>query len=687
MGDKKTPDFSGYVTKSGIECSDGRTILAGAFAHQDKTTVPLVWQHNHEDPELVLGHVDLEDRPDGTYGYGFFNNGAKAAASKTAVEHGDISAMSILANKLQETASKVKHGVIREVSLVLAGANPGAFIQNVKLAHGDEIVVIDDEAIIFHDAADENDFVWGEKMAHADTPPADDTTADGPTAQAVYDSLSPEQQELFHTMIANAAEKSTATPPKKGDPPADDTVTHDDTTQDDKELKHMTRNLFDEVRNQQRQGKVPDRMLAHDGISERKRLDASDIKEIMHSASKGSTLQAAVREWGLAHNIDNIEILFPDARALSSVPDFDKRRTEWVARWWNGTKKSPFSRVKTLVADITEDEARARGYIKGNFKKGEIFGIVKRTTGPKTVYKKQELDRDDILDVTDFDIIAWLKIEMRIQLDEEIAAAGLIGDGRELDDEDHIPDPAGAPSGEGIRSILHDHTLYAARVNINIDDPNSSPEEIVEAVLESLQFYKGSGSPVFFTTLPIMTMMLLAKDGIGRRLYPTKSDLIAALMVSDIVDVEPMSREPDLIGIIVNPTDYTYGADKGGDVTFFSDFDIDFNKEKYLLEARLSGGLNKIRSALVLTKTDEDDTMVVAAKPTFNKDTGVITIPAVAGVIYKREDTGATVGAGAMAALAEGASLRIFAQATATHYFANTGNTSWLFRRPAAVPA
>lgn len=344
----------------------------------------------------------------------------------------------------------------------------------------------------------------------------------------------------------------------------------------------MTRNVFEE----QSGGKKEEHTLSHDAI-----------KEIVSDAQRGGSLKEAVEQYAFKHGITNIEVLFPDARSVTDTPEFDSRRTEWVSGVINGTKHSPFSRIKSLVADLTLDEARAKGYVKGSLKKEEWFGVSKRTTTPSTVYKKQKLDRDDIIDITDFDVVMWLKAEMRLMLDEELARAILIGDGREVDDEDKIKDPVGAQDGAGIRSIANDHELYAPVVEVDVD---GTPPEIVDAIVGSMGLYKGSGGPTFYTTLLTLTKLLVHRDNDGHRLWRTPSELAAEMGVSNIVTVEVMEAEADLVGIIVNLRDYTVGADKGGEVNFFDDFDIDYNQYKYLYETRISGALTKIRSALVV---------------------------------------------------------------------------------------
>jgi hypothetical protein len=645
----REPDFSGYATKAGLKCSDGRTIMKDAFKHQDKMTVPLVWSHGHSEPSNVLGHAVLENRDDGVYCYGYFNDAPQGTNAKTLVQHEDIKHLSIYANQLVEKASNVLHGMIREVSLVMAGANPGAFIDNVSVAHSDgEVVTLSDEVIVYTD----------DVLKHAEDPAAkkDTKEGDGPTVQEVYDAMSEEEQAVVHYMVGAALEEA-------------GTAQHSDKSEK-KEGIWMSRNVFE----QQKEGKKDgpgSRVLSHD-----------EIAGIVEDAKKNGSLKGAVEAFALKHGIENIEVLFPDARAVDATPEFDKRRTEWVAGVINGTKHSPFSRIKSLVADLTFDEARAKGYIKGNFKKEEWFGVSKRVTTPSTVYKKQKLDRDDIIDITDFDVVAWLKGEMRVMLDEELARAVLIGDGREVDDEDKIKDPIGAVEGAGIRSIANDHDLYAGSVYVNIDDADSSPEEIVEAIIRSMGLYKGSGSPTFYTTLAVYTELILAKDGMGRRLWNNKAELASAMGVAGIVEVEVMESEPEIVGIIVNLRDYTLGADKGGDVAFFDDFDIDYNQYKYLLETRLSGALTKIRSALVVRKVAMNSVLVKPTKPAFaNND---ITVPTVTGVTYHRGDTDAVMDTATPIALASGQSLRVYAvPTTPAYYFADNVNDEWTFKNSA----
>jgi hypothetical protein len=669
MEEKAKPDFSGYATKAGLKCSDGRTIMKDAFAHQDKTTVPLVWQHSHSEPGNILGHAVLENRDDGVYAYGYFNDTDSAKNARTLVTHKDITSLSIYANQLTEKAKQVLHGFIREVSLVLGGANPGALIDNITLAHADgDLVTLDDEAIIY----------TGLELNHDDTGTADpadagdveDDVENSKTVQEVYDSMTPEQQAVVHYMVGAALEgesgDSEGSVSQSSDEESDDKkeLVHDDK---DKEGRRMTRNVFEQSGEKPKEEK---HTLTHDAM-----------QGIIADAQRSGSLKEAVENYALKHGIENIDVLFPEARTITDSPEFDSRRVEWVAGVINGTRKSPFTRIKSLVADITFEEARAKGYIKGNLKKEEFISASKRVTTPTTVYKKQRLDRDDIIDITDFDVVVWLKQEMRLLLDEELARAVLVGDGRDMADEDHILDPVGAPQGAGIRSILNDDDLYAATVNVNIDDTNSSPSEIVDSIVGSMRLYKGSGTPTLYTTLPYITDFLLQRDTLGRRLYGSIAEVASEMGVSSIVAVEVMEDYPDVVGIIVNLSDYTLGTDKGGEVNFFDFFDIDYNQYKYLLETRCSGALTKIRSALVVKKVSGGDSLVKPVSPTFD-GTNVDAVGTV-GVTYKRADTDAALNPGTPVALAPGETLKVYAVPNANYYFANNVDDEWTFTNEA----
>jgi HK97 family phage prohead protease len=676
--DTLAPDFSGWATKFGLKCSDGRTILPGAFEDQDKTRVPMVWQHGHGSPDNVLGHAILENRDEGVYAYGFFNETQQGKNAKTLVEHGDISALSIFANSLIERAKQVSHGIIRELSLVLAGANPGALIDNISIAHSDgEVEVHVDEAIIYTGLELEHGVTEETTVEHQDTETTTETPKEPvedenePTVQDVYDSMSDDQKDVVHYMIGAALESNATAEPEDETTPtstsSEEVVNHE--AKDDNEMSG--RNVFEQEREN---APKPRTTLSHDAM-----------QGIAMDAVKRGSLKEAVDAYAFAHGIEDIDVLFPDARNVTDAPEFDKRRSEWVSSVLGDVRKSPFSRIRSIVADITHEEARARGYIKGTLKKEEFFGLTRRVTTPSTIYKKQKLDRDDILDITDFDVVIWLKGEMRVMLDEEVARAILIGDGRAADSEDKVKDPAGSNEGAGIRSILNDDDLYSATVLIDVDG-DLKKTEVVDEILASMRFYKGSGVPAFYTTLPVMTQMLLARDEMGRRFYRTASELASELGVSKIVPVEPMEDVDDLIGIIVNLSDYTVGADRGGEVSFFDDFDIDYNQYKYLLETRSSGALTKIRSAIVVKQAASGATLVTPTAPTFDEDASEITITDTTGVTYRRGDNNAAVtNAGSPYTVPEGQSLSIYASANGGYYFRNNVEDEWAFRGTAGA--
>jgi hypothetical protein len=674
------PDFSGWASKYGLRCTDGRTIEQGAFEHQDKQRIPLVWQHGHASPENVLGHVVIEHKDEGPYCYGFFNQTTQGQNAKTLVEHEDVSALSIFANSLIEKAKRVSHGVIREVSLVLAGANPGALIDNISVAHADgEVEIHVDEAIIYTglelDSPDEKSETPDAEPGAAHDATTDETKSeeesstggDEPTIEDVFNTMSPEQKEVVHYMVGAAIE-STATPDGENNSDETDASSSEEevVTHEEKEDNTMGRNVFEQNNGS---GSEPKHVLSHDAM-----------QGIAADAVKRGSLKEAVEDYAFKHGIEDIDVLFPDARNVTNTPDFDSRRVEWVAEVLDKVRKSPFSRIKSIVADITHEEARARGYVKGTLKKEEFFGLVRRVTTPSTIYKKQKLDRDDILDITDFDVVLWLKGEMRLMLEEEIARAILIGDGRAVDNEDKVKDPAGSNEGAGIRSILHDDDLYAATVWVDVDG-DLKKTDVVDEILSSMQFYKGSGVPTFYTTLPVMTQMLLARDDMGRRFYRTASELASELGVDKIVAVEPMEEETGLVGIVVNLQDYTVGADRGGETSMFDDFDIDYNQYKYLLETRSSGALTKIRSAIIIRQAAQGEALVTPAVPAFDPATSHITITNTTGVTYRRSDTNAAVtSAGSPYTVPEGVDLTIYAVPNAGYYFHNNVEDEWTFR-------
>lgn len=565
-------DFSGWATRNNLKCSDGRTIRKDAFKDNNGQKVPLVWNHQHNEPFNILGHALLENREEGVYAYCTFNDTEAGQNAKQLVEHGDVSALSIYANQLKQHGGDVIHGSIREVSLVLAGANPGAFIDSI-ICHGEES---EEEAIIY----------TGEdiSLSHADNEemkeekPMEDTKkvenkTNNKTVKDVFDTLTEEQKTVVYALIGQALEDAGKTDEN-----------------DDEEDNNMKHNVFDQ--DEMMQGNV----LSH-----------SDMEEIFSDAKRTGSLKEAflAHRDPVTYGIDQIDTLFPEPKSMNTPPEFIKRDTNWVAGVINSVHHTPFSRIKSMFANITEDEARAKGYIKGKLKKEEVFTLLKRTTTPTTIYKKQKLDRDDIIDITDFDVVAWIKSEMRMMLDEEIARAILVGDGRLTSDDDHI-------SETNIRPIWKDDDLYTIKTKITVDASATDDDKtkaVIKAAVKSRKNYKGSGNPVLYTTEDFLTNCLLLEDTQGYRLYKSEQDVATAMRVSRIVTVPVMehlsrtdseSKTRTLVGIIVNLNDYNVGADKGGAVNMFDDFDIDYNQQKYLMETRCSGALIKPYSAIAL---------------------------------------------------------------------------------------
>lgn len=632
-------DFSGYVTKNDIRCSDGRVIKKDAFLHNDGQTVPLVWQHMHDSPMNVIGHVLLENRPDGVYGWGSFNDTEQGVSSKSLVHHGDVDSLSINANRLKQNGPDVYHGNIKEVSLVLKGANPGAKIENVYFEHSDDLDE-NGEAIIF---------LGGEVMENSEyinhAEDVDTSGSEEATVEDIYNSMSDDQKEVLEFLVSEAVADALGENEEGSYNEEEEVVEHADgeATVGDiydsftEEQKQVVMFLISEAVKDATGGGGEEEVSQEDydeneyynleGGEEMKHNVFSDgdaaNDELMHAEGLEVILQdgkkfGSLKESFLAHadeyGIDNIDYLFPDAKKLSNTPDFIQRDISWVSTFMNGSTHTPFSRIKFLHADITQDEARARGYVKANKKVEEVITLLKRTTTPQTIYKKQKLDRDDVVDIVDFDVVAWLKTEMRQMLDEEIARAGLIGDGRSPASDDKI-------SEEHVRPIVSDNDLYSIKFPVIVDDDTDEAEvakKTINAAIKSRKDYKGSGNPTFFTTEETLTNMLLLEDNIGRKLYKDQAELATAMRVSNIVTVPVMEgfvRKDDqgqavvgpLAGIIVNPKDYTYGADKGGSVNMFDDFDIDYNQQKYLMETRCSGALTMPFSAIVLEITEDTD--------------------------------------------------------------------------------
>lgn len=572
-------DFGGWATRNDIKCSDGRTIRKNAFADCDGMEVPLVWNHLHDDPDNVLGHAMLKNEDSGVYAYGKFNDSPSGKLAKELVKNHDVKHLSIYANQLKQNGGDVLHGAIREVSLVLAGANPGAYIDTI-LAHSDD----SDEAAIINIHEDSDSI----ELYHSDSQPEEkkETKAEvktdakeeketkemstpnsnDKTIKEIFDTLNEEQKTVVYALIGQALE---------------DAQGGGSENEEDEDMKH---NVFD-----------------NDMIDDGDALIHTGMEVIIKDAKR----QGSLRESFLAHadeyGIKNIDYLFPDAKNFTDKPEFIQREMGWVQKVMSGVHHTPFSRIKSMFADITADEARAKGYIKGKMKKEEVFSLLKRTTTPTTIYKKQKMDRDDVIDITDFDVIAWLKSEMRMMLDEEIARAILIGDGRLASDDNHI-------KTDNIRPIALDEDLYNIKADVNVATGATGADKakaFIDSVIRSRKDYKGSGNPTLYTTEDLVTECLLLEDKIGHKVYKTEAELATTLRVKEIVTVEVMEGfkdkdQKEVAGIVVNLADYNVGADKGGEINMFDDFDIDYNQQKYLIETRCSGALVKPYSAITL---------------------------------------------------------------------------------------
>ena len=557
-------DFSGWATRNDIKCSDGRTIRKNAFKDNDGQTVPLVWNHSHNDPANVLGHALLENRDQGVYAYCTFNNSELGQTAKELVEHGDVTSLSIYANKLKQNGGDVIHGAIREVSLVLAGANPGAYIDSV-MTHGEES---DEEAVIF--TGENISLSHAESEAQPEEKIEEEKTmAKEKTVQDVFNELTEEQKQVVYALIGQALEDA-----------------QDGEDEGDYEMKQ---NVFD-----------------NDEMNSGNVLSHSDMMDIISDAKRYGSMKDSFLAHTQDYGIENVDFLFPDPENVNMPPTFIERDMGWVQKVMSGVHHTPFSRIKSMFADITADEARAKGYIKGKMKKEEVFTLLKRTTTPTTIYKKQKMDRDDVVDITDFDVIAWLKKEMRLMLDEEIARAILVGDGRLSSSDDKINEA-------NVRPILTDEDLYTVKANITVATNATGSEKakaFIDEVIRSRKEYKGSGNPTLFTTEDMVTECLLLEDSMGHKLYKSEAELATTLRVKEIVTVEVMEgvqdkNSHDVAGIVVNLADYNVGADKGGAVNMFDDFDIDYNQQKYLIETRCSGALIKPYSAIALAFVTE----------------------------------------------------------------------------------
>jgi hypothetical protein len=600
------PDFEGWATVAGIRCSDGRTIMNDAFADDDGQVVPLVWQHNHSTPEAVLGHCLLENRGNGVYAYGYFNNSKLAKAAKQSVNHGDITAMSIYANGLKHNGANVLHGSIKEVSLVLAGANPGACIMNTDMSHSlddsDDIesaIIFNDDGTLYHSDEGSESYNSNEEGSEVDR------------IDQILDSMTDEQLEFVHALVANNDSDDSDSDYEDEDEyeDEDDEYDENDENYDYDDVEHSGMEGYDMYNAFDGNGMAYGSTLSHAEFDDLVTNTFADVKN--YGGSLRDSWLAHADDAEQTYGIADIHNLFPQPKEMNNPPEFIKRDTDWVADVMSSVHKTPFSRIKTSFADITADAARAKGYLKGKRKKEEIFTLLKRETTPTTIYKKQKLDKDDISDIIDFDVVAWIKAEMRIMLDEEIARAILVGDGRLPDDEDKIREA-------NIRPIWNDDDLYSIKAAVEVAadaDEDTIANAMIRKAIKARKDYKGSGNPVLYTTESQLADMLLLEDGIGRLKY-TLDTLKQALRVSNIVTVPVMenlvrtftvteegqqvTKSRPLLGIIVNLRDYNVGADKGGAVNLFDDFDINFNQQIYLIETRCSGALVKPFSAIIL---------------------------------------------------------------------------------------
>lgn len=686
------PNFSGYVTKYDLKCADGRTIAHGAFKGQDGQKVPLVYQHNHDDISQVLGHTVLSVKEDGIWGDSYLNDSPKAKDAGFAVAHGDLDKYSVWAKDLEERGYMVHDGIIQETSLVIAGKNPGANVYNV-LKHGE---------------ADEDEMLFvGGEIKHSDTPAAvedkpkvednppaakveDKPKEEGKTVADVLGTLSEEQTTAVNSVIDDIV-KEAVTEALTEEPQ----ITHDNL--DSKKGPKMSRNIFDKSKEDAASASLPE--LKHSDVeavlkAAKGVTPSGNLKDFNEAGSVGSLRDFVRSQTGkeLMHadtyGVQNHEILFPDAVSLMRTPTFVDRRQEWVKKFMAGTSHSPFSRVKTLYADITADEARARGYIKGNEKVEEVFPIFKRTTGPAWIYKMQKLDRQDILDITSFDVVAWMKVEMRGKLDEEIARAGLFGDGRPVMvggemNPDKILEPTGT-SGDGIRSIVNDDDLYSTTFSVPLpaNPTNTDWNVLLDTVTESQEFYMGSGHKTAFMTYRVASKLLTIRDDFGHRIYRNLSEVAGDMDVAEIVRTPTELFPQDVLCVVLDLADYNFGTDRGGEVTLFDDFDIKFNQYLYLIETYLSGALVLPYSAQIFKSVVNTDVEKVPTAPTVADN--VVTVPTQVGVSYKRTDTGATVAPASTITLDAVTlkSVKLEAFPAAGYYFDSNADVtdSWTFR-------
>ena len=606
----KDYDFGGWATKNNIKCSDGRTILKDAFKQNDGQKVPLVWNHQHNDPSEVLGHALLENREEGVYAYCKFNNTESGQTAKSLVTNGDVDKLSIYANKLKTHMNNVMHGCIREVSLVLAGANPGAFIDTV-ISHGEDAeaeeegIIYTDEHIETIEHSDDESDKKGETDMEDENKKVDEEKKDEnneKTIQEVFETLNEEQKNAVYAIVGQALEHSNDSEDESEDDSKDES--EDDSENKDNDSEDNSENNNDEGEEDMKHN-VFDNDKNNDEVLQHSEILASAIQD----AKKYGSLKESVIEHAAINNITDIGKLFPDATALNKEPIMIEKDQTWVGKIINTIKHTPFSRVKVTMGKMTEPQARAKGYIKGNKKTNIQMAALNRIVTPTTVYIKNEIDRDDVIDITDFDVVAWQKREMRKELDKELALAALLGDGRDISDNDKINEQNIIPIIKDVDTFTIKYTITEGvdykQANNSASNNDSFTKGIIRAAIRSRKEYKGSGSPTFFTTEDYLTDMLLIEDQNGRRIYESLAQLALALRVKEIVTIPEMEQEAykDIVGVIVNMADYTMGADKGGSVNMFDDFDIDYNQMKYLMETRCSGALTVPYSAIVLKKT------------------------------------------------------------------------------------
>ena len=606
----KDYDFGGWATRNNIKCSDGRTILKDAFKQNDGQKVPLVWNHQHNDPSEVLGHALLENRAEGVYAYCKFNNTESGQTAKSLVANGDVDKLSIYANRLKTHMNNVMHGCIREVSLVLAGANPGAFIDTV-ISHGEDAeaeeegIIYTDEHIETIEHSDDESYKKGETNMEDENKKVDEEKKDEnteKTIQEVFETLNEEQKNAVYAIVGQALEHSNDSEDESEDDSKDES--EDDSENKDNDSEDNSENNNDEGEEDMKHN-VFDNDKNNDEVLQHSEILASAIQD----AKKYGSLKESVIEHAAINNITDIGKLFPDATALNKEPIMIEKDQTWVGKIMNAIKHTPFSRVKVTMGKMTEPQARAKGYIKGNKKTNIQMAALNRVVTPTTVYIKNEIDRDDVIDITDFDVVAWQKREMRKELDKELALAALLGDGRDISDNDKINEQNIIPIIKDVDTFTIKYTITEGvdykQANNSASNNDSFTKGIIRAAIRSRKEYKGSGSPTFFTTEDYLTDMLLIEDQNGRRIYESLAQLALALRVKEIVTIPEMEQEAykDIVGVIVNMADYTMGADKGGSVNMFDDFDIDYNQMKYLMETRCSGALTVPYSAIVLKKT------------------------------------------------------------------------------------